>query len=270
MSGRAACNSAAAEGLVIPCQVGHDRLMESTVVLVHGAWHGAWCFDRVMPLLEQAGVPALAVDLPGHGCDGGTFTDLHGDAARVLSVLDGIEGDAVVLGHSYGGAVITEAGVHPSVRHLVYLCALALDLDESCQAAAVDGAASLSHEGRPSLGDGLVVDDEGCSTLDPASAADCLYNQCDVETVDWALSRIGRQPMENLGQKPFHVAWRERPSTYVTCSDDRAVHPGLQAIMAKRCTQARAWSTGHSPFASNPQILGDLLVELARAGDRDD
>ena len=84
-------------------------------MLVHGAWHGAWCFDRVMPLLEEAGVPAVAIDLPGHGNDPGPFSDLHGDAVRVLNRLDDIDGEVVLLGHSYGGAVITEAGTDPSV-----------------------------------------------------------------------------------------------------------------------------------------------------------
>src|ERR1700724_2435336 len=98
----------------------HDLGMTATVVLIHGAFHGAWCFDRVMPLLSQANVGAVAVDLPGHGHDIGPFTDLHGDASRVCDVLDRIDGEVVLLGHSYGGAVITEAGVHPAVRHLVY------------------------------------------------------------------------------------------------------------------------------------------------------
>src|SRR5258708_3580260 len=112
--------------------------MTATVVLVHGAWHGAWCFERVMPLLADAEVPAIAVDLPGHGADEGPFTDLHGDAARVLAVLNEIEGGVVLLGHSYGGAVITEAGVHPAVTHLVYLCALLPADGASCTAAAVN------------------------------------------------------------------------------------------------------------------------------------
>ncbi len=237
--------------------------MKSAVALVHGAWHGAWCFDRVTPYLEEAGVSALAIDLPGHGADGGSFTDLHGDASHVLATLDDIDGEIILLGHSYGGAVITEAGVHPSVRHLVYLCAMVLDQDETCQTAATDIMSTLSHEGRPSVVDGLVMNSGGTSTLDPVSAAACLYNQCDVETVNWALSHLGPQPMENLGQKPSSVAWRERPSTYITCSDDQAIHPGLQTVLATRCTYSLEWPTGHSPFASDPQLLSDFLIELA-------
>ncbi|HVM66618.1 MAG TPA: alpha/beta fold hydrolase, partial [Acidimicrobiales bacterium] len=71
--------------------------MTATAVLVHGAWHGAWCFDRVMPLLAAANVPAVAIDLPGHGADRGAFADLHGDAARVRAVLDTIADDVVLV-----------------------------------------------------------------------------------------------------------------------------------------------------------------------------
>ena len=244
--------------------MGHDLRVTATAVLVHGAWHGAWCFDRVMPLLKEAGVAAIAIDLPGHGRDAGTFTDLHGDTARVLATLNEIGGEVVLLGHSYGGAVITEAGVHPSVTHLVYLCALPLDEGESCGAAAVDESASLSHEGRPNIGDGLVMHRDGTSTLDPSSVAACLYNGCDAETVIWGLSNIGPQPMDNFGQTPSAVAWRETPSTYVVCSEDLVVHPGLQEVLARRCTQSYLWATGHSPFASEPQLLSGLLSGLVR------
>jgi pimeloyl-ACP methyl ester carboxylesterase len=236
--------------------------MTATAVLVHGAWHGAWCFDRVVPLLEAAGIPVRAVDLPGHGDDRGPFTDLHGDSARVRSVLDAVEGEAVLLGHSYGGAVITEAGAHPAVSHLVYLCALVLTENETCGRAAVEESAHLSHEGRPSLADGWSMHDDGTTSLSSSQAAACLYNGCDPETVAWAVERLGRQPMANLGQAPAAVAWRHRPSTYVICTDDLAIHPGLQQILARRCTTAVEWGTGHSPFASHPQLVSELLIGL--------
>jgi pimeloyl-ACP methyl ester carboxylesterase len=237
--------------------------MTATVVLVHGAWHGAWCFERVVPLLQAAGVPVLALDLPGHGADPGPFTDLHGDASRVVTALDGIGGEVVLLGHSYGGAVVTEAGTHDAVRHLVYLCAFALDEGESCAAAAVEEAAALSHEGRPNLADDWVVNDDGTTTLSPVSAARCFYNDCDPDAVAWAIGRLGRQPTQNFGQAPAAVAWRDRPSTYVVCRDDLAVHPGLQDLLARRCTARVRWATSHSPFLSQPALLSSLLTELA-------
>ena len=162
--------------------------------------------------------------------------------------------------------MITEAGVHRAVTHLVYLFALALDRDESCGAAAVDQAASLSHDGRPDIGEGLVLHADGSSSLTPSTAVACLYNDCDPETVAWGLANLGRQPMQNFGQAPSAVAWRERPSTYVACSEDLVVDPGVQEVLAQRCTQRYVWTTGHSPFASDPQKHSGLLVELAESG----
>ena len=237
--------------------------MTATVVLVHGAWHGAWCFDPVMPLLAEVGVHAVAVDLPGHGDDPGPFVDLHGDADRVRSVLDTIDGDVVLLGHSYGGAVITEAGVHPAVTHLVYLCALALDDGESCAAAAVTETSDLSYEGRPSLADGWVTHPDGTTTLTPEGAVACLYNDCDLETVEWALAQLGPQPMANLGQVPDAIAGRTRPSSYIVGAEDKTIHPGLQRVLARRCTESVEWSKGHSPFASRPKAVSALLQSLA-------
>ncbi|MGB8224842.1 MAG: alpha/beta fold hydrolase, partial [Polyangiales bacterium] len=87
--------------------------MRSAIVLVHGAWHGAWAWDRVLPLLTAAGVPVTALDLPGRGASTAPLGDLHADAKAVTSELE--RHDSVILvGHSYGGAVITEAGHHPS------------------------------------------------------------------------------------------------------------------------------------------------------------
>jgi pimeloyl-ACP methyl ester carboxylesterase len=238
----------------------------ATVVLVHGAWHGGWCWERVTDLLAEAGVPALAIDLPGHGADTGALSDLHGDADRVRQILDSLTGPVVLVGHSYGGAVITDAGMHPGVAHLVYLAALALDEDETCSAAAVAEAQEerISHDGRPDVGAGFIPGPGDTVTLDAAVARACLYHDCDSATADWALARLGPQPLSSLQQPPRAVAWRSRPSTFVVCSDDQASHPGLQRIFARRCAEALEWDIGHSPFLSRPALVADLLERVAR------
>ena len=240
--------------------------MVRPVVLVHGAWHGAWAWERVVPLLTSAGVECLALDLPGHGEDGGPFGDLVADITRVRATLDQFNDDVVLVGHSYGGAVITEAGVHPAVQHLVYVAAFALDAGESCVSAAADVEPGLiSYDGRPNLGSGFIMGSGNIITLDPSSAAECLYNDCDADTVAWALARLGPQPLITLQEAPKLAAWRTKPSTYVVCGDDMTVHPDLQRIMARRCGSVIEWATDHSPFLCRPDLMAGLLVDLAQS-----
>lgn len=230
----------------------------ATVVLVHGAWHGAWCFDRVVPLVRQAGVTTSAVDLPGTG--------FAADVASVRSALDAVDGEAILLGHSYGGAVVTEAGTHASVRHLVYLCAFAIGENESCVTAASGepDVAAISHDGRPNLAAAMIQHDDGTSTLTREGARSCLYSDVDEDTFEWAYGHLRAQRNASLSAMPGDVAWRTEPSTYVVCAEDQGVHPDLQRIMARRCTEAVEWPTGHSPFASRPDLVADLLIGLAR------
>jgi pimeloyl-ACP methyl ester carboxylesterase len=242
--------------------------MVKRVLLVHGAFHGAWCWERVLPMLAAAGVEAEAIDLPGHGEDPGPLGDLHGDGDRVRRELDRLGGDVVLVGHSYGGAVITDAGDHPAVDHLVYIAAMALDAGETCISIMADQskAAGISHHGRPNLTSGSTEGPPGSIVLDPTAAAQCLYNGCDEAAVAWALARLGPQPLATMQQAPRAVAWQAKPSTYVVCRDDLAVHPDIQRIMALRCTTSVEWPTDHSPFLCRPELVSELLVGLAVGG----
>jgi len=238
-----------------------------SVVLVHGAWSGAWCWERVIPALAARGMRPTAIDLPGHGADASEMTDLHGDATRVTELLDELGEPAILVGHSYGGAVVTEAGDHPLVMHLVFIAAMALDAGETCQKVATEdvAAAGIDWKGRPNFGKGFIVAPDNMVTLDPTVAAQCLYNDCDDATIAWALNRLGPHPLENLQQSPARIAWRTKPSTYAVCAEDLVVHPVLERILAKRCTSVVEWPTGHSPFLSDPERVAGLLTEVARA-----
>jgi pimeloyl-ACP methyl ester carboxylesterase len=243
--------------------------MPDAVLLVHGAWHGGWCWDKVAPELRHAGLRVEVVDLPGHGSDPDPLTDLHGDASKVREGLSELGEPALLVGHSYGGAVISEASDHPLAESLVFLAAFPLDVGETCMAAAVDESEAhrISWDGRPNLGEGLITSPDGTlSTLDPDVAAVCLYHDCDTAAVKGAVDRLGPHPLANLGQSPMTAAWKTKPSTYVVCSDDLAVHPDLQRLMARRCSSSVEWSTGHSPFLSRPELVVELLASIARSG----
>ena len=235
--------------------------MTATVVLVHGAWHGAWCWDRVAEQLRADGVPVVAVDLPGHGTSDAPLGDLTVDAAALRGVLDGLD-DAVVCGHSYGGAVISEgAAGHPAVRHLVYIAAIVLDVGESCTASVT----AVEPVDASALADGMRAGDDGTVTVDPGAAADALYHDCAPDDVARALSLLDAQRMDSLQTPATRAAWRDIPTTYALCTDDRAVPAGLQRSFAARASEVVEWPTSHSPFLSRPELVTALLADRARA-----
>jgi pimeloyl-ACP methyl ester carboxylesterase len=189
---------------------------------------------------------------------------MHGDADHVTSVLDGIDGPVVLVGHSYGGAVITDAGTHPRVEHLVYVCAFPPDANETPL------GLTLDHPEQADLSAAIRIDDDGTSTIDPALAADLFYADCKPDDVERAISLLDRQPGATLSQPPRHVAWRERPTTYVVCGDDHTVAPSLQRALAERIPGAAIveWpDASHSPFLSRPGDVVDLLAGLALTED---
>jgi pimeloyl-ACP methyl ester carboxylesterase len=217
-------------------------------VLVHGAWHGPWCWAPVLAGLDDLGIPTVAVELAG--------PDLHADADLVRGVLDDVgTGGAVLAGHSYGGMVITDAGTHPAVEHLVYVCAFAPVEGET----AVDAVAPFTSD----LVAAVEVRDDGTSVLDPSLVAGALYADCDALDVERAVGLLRPQPMAALAQAPRAVAWRERPATYVLCSEDRALPAELQRDMAARIPDVSVIElpgASHSPFFSRAKELVGILA----------
>jgi pimeloyl-ACP methyl ester carboxylesterase len=219
--------------------------------------------------LTARGVRAVAVDLPGHGADDGPLTGLSGDAERVRDALDQFDEPGVLVGHSYGGVVITQAGLHPRVSDLVYLASFNLDENESAMSVAVAEStrAAIDYSDRPDALAHTHVDEDGTSTIDVEGARTLFYNDCPDALAQWAASRLGPHPIASLSEVPDAVAWRHRPSTYAVCTRDNIVHPELQRILARRADHVVEWPTGHSPFLSRPDLVADLLVEVAGGGD---
>jgi pimeloyl-ACP methyl ester carboxylesterase len=222
----------------------------ATVVMIHGAWHGSWCWGKVVAPLEAANVPTVAVDLP--------LTSLADDVAVTRAALDEVAGPVVLCGHSYGGVVVTEAGVHPRVRHLVYVCAFAIAEGRSAAAAVDDEVPGTGLE------EALRFDDDGRVSMDREGARRAFYLDCAPEEADAALDLLRPTALSCLGGTTTVAAWRTRPSTYAVCTEDRAVHPELQRLLARNCTTTVTWPASHSPFVSRPELVADLLVDLAR------
>lgn len=227
----------------------------STVALVHGAWGGSWCWERVVPLLEERGVRSLIVDLPSVGADPAEPPDLSADAAAVGRALDAARGPFVVCGHSYGGMVVTVAAAgRPDVAQLVYLCAFMPDVGESL----------FTLTGGPAPWIDLLEDGRTLPNLEHAVAT--RYADCDPETAASGVARLRPQVTAPFTETVPAAAWREIPATYVICTEDRALPVELQREMfAPRASDVVELSSGHAPFFSQPERVAALLAERAGA-----
>jgi pimeloyl-ACP methyl ester carboxylesterase len=221
-------------------------------------------------LLEAAGVPVVAVDLPGHGRDDRPPGDLHAHADWLRGFLGTVAGPVVLVGHSYGGAVITDAAAGvPGVARLVYLCAVVPDAGETMAVAMADDRRAGDVEDDllddlPSLIPAAMrTDADGNVVLDPEGAVAALYGGCAAEDVEFALAHLGPQNPTTFGQTVRAAAWRTVPSTYVICLEDRAVSLGAQRVLATRATDVVEMSASHSPFLSQPRAVADLFAGLA-------
>jgi pimeloyl-ACP methyl ester carboxylesterase len=229
--------------------------MRATVVLVHGAFHGGWCWERLVPLLEQRGLSTRTVELPTTGPSPGENPGLADDVAAVRAALDEVDGPTVLVGHSYGGIPITVAAAgRNDVSRLVFLAAAVPDAGES-------GAALFEVAGIDAPW--LVVDGDRMWP-DPATAADVFFGDCDEETQRAALERMRPMSTAPHGDPAPAAAWREIPGTYVVCTEDVALSPDAQRrFFAPRADEVVELQTGHSPFLSQPQLVADLIADRA-------
>ncbi len=224
-----------------------------TVLLVHGAWHGSWCWKRLAPELERRGLAVATLDLPSvHEVLPPGRPALAADAAAVRSKLDSLDGPVILLGHSYGGMVISLAAPGAQVAQLVYLCAFVPGPGESLIDLAPPRHASFVR----ALEDGRTIPDA-------AQAAAVFYADCDRETQRWACSQLKPQPAAAFAEAVPQPAWQSLPSTYIVCTEDQAIAPALQRErFAPRLGRALTLEASHSPFLSRPAVLAGLIAAL--------
>lgn len=239
-------------------------------VLVHGAFSGAWCWERVLPGLEAAGHAVETLDLPGSGSDQTPVAEVTLDAyARRVNELLAAGPPAVLVGHSMGGMVVTQAASRAPdhVAALVYLCAFV----------PADGEALLTLTGTPEgaadqIQANIVIsgDPPVAQLPDDASRA-AIYGCCGEEQIAWALPRRRPQPVAPM-TNPFKLdqsraeAFAALPRGYVTCLCDRSIPPPLQRLMFERagCDPVIEIDTDHAPYLSRPDAVVSALDQLAR------
>jgi pimeloyl-ACP methyl ester carboxylesterase len=233
----------------------------SNVLLVHGAWHGAWCWAPLQQALDQLGIASHAIDLPGHGISPLPLGDLHGDAAAVVEALEALPSDTLLIGHSYGGAVISQAAAHSDrIAHLMFIAAFALEAGES-----VNGFLRSAPRHKVELANIMVPTDEGATALDPEHAGALLYPGSSLVVQRANAKRLGPQPNATMTQEVDRAPVSAIESTYVLCNQDRAVHPEHQRIMAARCSSVIEIDSDHSPFVDEPATIASIIQEVVNA-----
>ncbi len=240
-------------------------------VLVHGAWHGGWCFDALRSALSERGMGAVAPDLPGHGSDKDAQCDLAGDAASVVAVIRSLHEPVVLMGHSYGGLVITEAiaQLHEAgdldgrVKRAVFLCAIALP------AGTTFGDLPAGVNDASGLGRMLQRTDGGSSVLnptDPVGFREVFAADCSAEHAERSLAQASPQLLRNLREPARVTAASLVPSTYVVCINDAAIPVAAQKAMVDAvhatgsAMKVVELVASHSPYASMPDVVAEILL----------
>jgi pimeloyl-ACP methyl ester carboxylesterase len=235
------------------------------VVFVHGAlvFDGEWWWHRMVEPLAALGLGSRAVELPSciasPGASGEAPRDMYADADAVRAALDEEDEPLVLVGHSYGGMVITDAAAgHGNAEHLVYVTSVMPELDETLSSFGGGREPGPWMDLRP---------EDGTMGVKAELLPGAFMQDCDEEAIAGALERLTRQPLAAFGQSPRGVAWREKPSTYVVCAEDRATPPEAQREYARRADRVVELPTDHHPMLSRPDLLAGVIAEAAAIPD---
>jgi len=220
-----------------------------TVVLIHGAFADGSSWNRVIPLLQARGLEVVAVQNP--------LSSLADDAAAASRAIEQAPGPVVLVGHSWGGAVISQAGANSKVKSLVYVAAFALDKGES--------VSDLLRQGPPPpWAAALRRDSAGFLTLPAKNVAQDFAQ--DLPVAESALIAASQGPWAERCQTDVLTAgaWHEKPSWYLIAESDRMIDPAAQRAMAARIgAQVTRVKSSHVPMLSQPAQVADVILAAA-------
>ncbi|MEU3602160.1 alpha/beta hydrolase [Streptomyces sp. NPDC006798] len=223
-----------------------------TIVLVHGFWGGAAHWSKAILELKSRGYDKLrAVENP--------LTSLADDAERTRKMVRQVDGPVLLVGHSYGGAVITEAGDLPNVTGLVYIAAFAPDAGES--------PGGISQEHPPAAFENIVPDSDGYLWVEPEKFH-WSFGQDLTEDEALVMAVTQKAPLAStFGDNITAPAWRNKPVWYQVSTGDRMIHPDNERRMAARMNPRKVieLDASHASLASQPKAVVDLIDEAANA-----
>jgi pimeloyl-ACP methyl ester carboxylesterase len=222
-------------------------MTKPSIVFAHGLWADGSCFGKLIPKLEAEGFEVMASQ---HGLD-----SVATDVAAVKACLTRVSSPAILVGHSYGGTVITYAGIDPRVAGLVYIAALAPDADETSQSQ-IDKFPTTPVFSHIEVTDGRVwLKKSGtahfCGDL-PEADQKLVYATQGVPVADL------------FNQKVEGTAWKSKPNWYVLANQDQTVHPDLQRFVSKRMkADTTELASSHVPMMSQPDAVLDVIRKAA-------
>jgi pimeloyl-ACP methyl ester carboxylesterase len=220
-----------------------------SIVFAHGLWADGSCYSKVMQLLRADGYEVVSTQ--------NALDTVAGDVAAVRTALGRVSSPAVLVGHSYGGTVITAAGTDDRVAALVYICALAPDDGETSQAEQ-EKHPTTDVFGHVEVNDGrLWLKQSGTQHF-------CGDLSEDEQMLVWATQAT---PLADLfGQPVPGAAWRSKPTSYIIGANDRTVHPDLQHFVAERMNaRITELQSSHVPMLSQPQRVYEVIRDAAKA-----
>ncbi|WIG83578.1 alpha/beta hydrolase [Photobacterium damselae] len=217
----------------------------NNVILVHGAYADGSGWKPVFENLRKEGYNVYIAQLPE--------TSLKEDVASVNRLVDYINDDVILVGHSYGGVVITEAGNNPDVKGLVYISAVVPDANENIKDLRVKYKAPANDVIK--LGDGFQI-------LNPETYHNDFAADLPKDVAEFmAYSQVPVAVPYALGAKVSKAAWKDKPSWYLVAKDDRKINPDLLRFMAKRAGSNTIEASGsHAIFRSQPKVVSDLII----------
>lgn len=246
-------------------------MTSKTYVLVHGAWHGAWCWSKVTPLLEAQGNKVITFDLPGHGDD--TTQPEHVTLAdyvnKLVSITNAQEGPVILVGHSMAGVVISQAAEQLGVNKisaLIYLDAFLPQHGESLFSLVEMVLKQLPPNAMqsPSLIESIISSpDHKTNFIKPGTAEWIFYHDCSEEDKKLAVPRIQKQPIAPLAT-PLHLTddiYGAIPKYYILCTESKDLDKTFLSTHVY-CKKVYKLASSHSPFLSMPEKLVEVLLAI--------
>ena len=222
-----------------------------SIVLVHGAWADGSSWDKVIPLLQAKGYNVVAVHDP--------LSSLADDVATVKRAIHSQPGAVLLVGHSYGGLVITEAGADDKVKGLVYVAAFGLDGNET-----INGLGK--GQPPPPWQKELKVDEGGFSYFTPSGIAENFAQDLKPTEQKALTATQGWTSMKVFDAHPGVVAWKTKPSWYIRAAQDRMIPPPAEEMMGKRMkAKLTSLDASHVVMLSKPKEVAAVILEAAKS-----